>query len=134
MSGFVWGLLGGFIAWLATAILGQPFYTFLSLRSEAARLIALYERTPILPSTFAPNRAVSLEAWQIERKRAYQECGSRLMGLAAANNWLVFLLHKFRLYPEIAANGLFMLAEFPSPDPGLQQNIISNLRLKTISL
>jgi hypothetical protein len=130
MSGFLWGLIGGFVASLATAILGQPLYTFLGLRSEAARLIALYERAPALPSTNAPNRAVSLETWQAERKRAYQECGSRLVGWAMANNLLVSILRKLHLNPEDAGNEFFILAELPSAEPGVRQAILSNLKLK----
>ena len=85
MWSLLWGLVGGFVAWLATAILGQPIYTFLSLRSEAARLVSLYERPRELPAVFTPTRAISEEAWQTDRRRAYQNCGSHLMGISAAN-------------------------------------------------
>ena len=116
------------MAWVATAIFGQPIYTFLSLRSEAARIISLYERPPELPSIHAPNRSISLEAWQSERKRAYQSCGSHLMGLAAANATMVAVLQRLRFYP----NALLALADTPSHSPSayqLQESLISALKL-----
>lgn len=132
MIGFLWGLLGGFIAWLATAILGQPLYTFLNLRSEAAKILALYERQPSLPPTLSPNRAVSLEQWQLERKRSYQECGARLVALGAANFHVVTaILHRMRFYPEAAGMAFLMLSEQPADlHAPLEENISSSLRLK----
>jgi len=47
-----------------------------------------------------------------------------------ANNLLISILHKLHFNPEDAGNEFFILAEFPSAEPGVRQAILSNLRLK----
>ena len=40
MGGFFLGFIGGVFAWIVTALIGQPIYHFISLRAEAARVLA----------------------------------------------------------------------------------------------
>jgi hypothetical protein len=44
MASFVWGLVGGIVAWVTTTLLGQPLYRFINLRANAAEVLARYER------------------------------------------------------------------------------------------
>jgi len=81
MGGFFLGFIGGVFAWIVTALVGQPIYHFISLRAEAARVLARYERSDAGPAPEATDAN-----WIAERKRAYQECGARLVAFAAANH------------------------------------------------
>jgi len=120
----VFGLLGGIIAWIATAVLGQPFYRYCCLRAEAARVLALYEHHDVIRAN---------HEWRAERKRAYQACGSQLMAFAATNVLMTTLLQKMSRHPRVAGETFVTLSEL-SPDHqyrlSFTQRIIAALRLK----
>jgi hypothetical protein len=60
MGGFFLGFIGGVFAWIVTALVGQPIYHFISLRAEAARVLARYERSMLAP---APRRPTRIGLW-----------------------------------------------------------------------
>jgi hypothetical protein len=108
MVTFLTGLLGGFIAWIGTTVIGQPICKFLELRTEAARIIARYDpyvaSSPYVPY---PDPFTDVE-WLEERKRAYLTCGVNLRAYAATHGSVVRWLHKFRYYPDNA--GIYLIA------------------------
>lgn len=106
MASALYGLLGGFIAWVVTAVLGQPFYRYCSLRAEAARVLALYEHHDVIRAN---------HDWRAERKRAYQACGSQLLAFAATNVVVTSLLQKMHRHPRVAGEAFITLSEL-SPD------------------
>jgi hypothetical protein len=133
MASFFWGLVGGMVAWVATMILGQPIYRFLNLRAEAAEILARYERD----NSEDPGRDAREVGWQAERKRAYQECGSKLIAFAISNVAATRLIRRrplrgVRYYPRSAGEALMTLGDLSpgSPDRStLIQAVISGLQL-----
>jgi hypothetical protein len=132
MGGFFLGFIGGVFAWIVTALIGQPIYHFISLRAEAARVLARYERTDAGPAPAATDAN-----WIAERKRAYQECGARLVAFAAANVIVTRLLRspflaQFRCYPRSAGEALITLGELsPGADTRVatREEVVSRLKL-----
>jgi hypothetical protein len=115
MGGFFLGFIGGVFAWIVTALVGQPIYHFISLRAEAARVLTQYER-----SDFAPGPDPADANWIAERRRAYRECGTRLVAFAAANVIVTRLLRSrflgpVRCYPRSAGEALVTLGDL-GPD------------------
>jgi hypothetical protein len=132
MGGFFLGFVGGVIAWIVTALVGQPIYHFISLRTEAARVLARYER-----SDFGPGPDPADANWVAERKRAYRECGARLVAFAAANVIVTRLLRSrflgsVRCYPRSAGEALITLGEL-GPDAStrmaMRDQVILRLKL-----
>jgi hypothetical protein len=133
MASFLWGSIGGMVAWVATTILGQPIYRFINLRAEAAEALARYERRD--PDDPDPD-TVDVN-WLAERKRAYRECGSRLVAFAASNVLVTRLLcHpvlRKKYYPRSAGQALIVLGDL---SPGAQTRltardyVISGLKLR----
>jgi len=136
MDSLLWdipgGLLGGFLAWFAATIVGRPLYTYRSLRSEAARLVSLYEHNPkhISIDQFLPGCEDS--DWLIERRRAYRACGTQFLALAATNAFLTEVLQKCRRDPQMAGYALVTLGNMnPQSDAAhqIQKTLISALKL-----
>ena len=42
MAAFLYGLLGGILAWVATTFFGQPLVAFIRLRDECAKALAKF--------------------------------------------------------------------------------------------
>jgi hypothetical protein len=132
MGGFFLGFIGGVFAWIVTALVGQPIYHFISLRAEAARVLARYER-----SDAGPGSEVADANWVVERKRAYQECGGRLVAFAAANVIVTRLLRsrflgQFRCYPRSAGEALITLGDLSpgaSTRMATRDQVVSRLKL-----
>jgi hypothetical protein len=125
MGSFFLGLIGGFVAWIVTALLGQPIYGFIGLRAEAARVLARYERDP---GSEAGNAN-----WTAERRRAYQECGARLVAFAAANVIMTRLLRsrvlrQLRCYPRSAGEALMTLGDL---SPGASERLAARDEIVT---
>jgi|SRR5580704_12152560 hypothetical protein len=132
MGGFFLGFIGGVFAWIVTALVGQPIYHFISLRAEAARVLARYERSDAGPGSEAADAN-----WVVERKRAYQECGGRLVAFAAANVIVTRLLRsrflgQFRCYPRSAGEALITLGDLSpgaSTRMATRDQVVSRLKL-----
>jgi hypothetical protein len=71
LDGFLFGILGGIVAWISTAIIGQPFYELLKLRRETARLLHMYD------PEIKDDRA-TISGWINERADAYRSCAAKL--------------------------------------------------------
>lgn len=87
---FLFGLLGGFIAWVTIEIFARPLAGFFASRAEVAEALALYEDR-INPDPDAP--PPNLE-WLAERKLAYRHCGAGLMAFATSNSFSARLLSR----------------------------------------
>ena len=134
MSSFVFGILGGIVAWVATTIVAQPLKKFLDLRAEAARLLALYGDE----YDFTQNLShTSTADWLAERKKAYAACSAELTGFAFSNSLATRILHRspiksLRCYPRNAGTSLWSLSE-ATPGTGaaaeLANGVKSALRL-----
>lgn len=126
MTSFLWGLLGGFIASLATTIVGQPLYLFISLRSETASAMARYERFHTLIGL--PN-----QKWFADRRVAYESCGSRLVSLAATNVTVTKILNKWGFDLQSAGDDLLILSQTGHGQADacvVRDRVVAALRLK----
>ena len=84
VASFWFGVLGGFIAWVATEIFVRPLIRFYDLRTETAKALALYEdRFNPDPDASPPN-----PDWLEERRSVYQYCGAGLVAFATSNSFL----------------------------------------------
>jgi hypothetical protein len=120
MASFFIGLLGGIVAWVGTALLGQPLYTLQNLRAEAARLIALYDNA----DAFQRNAADA--KWLQRRTEAYEEHGSRLVAFGATHRLLLPIIHIFKIQPISAGYDLISLAYL---SPGASDRAVMKGRL-----
>jgi len=113
MSSFLLGLLGGFIAWIATEFVARPLAVFISLRTDAARVLSKYE------SRFNPDPEFSpTPQWLADRKAAYEECGAKLVAFALSNGFIArrlarFPLRNWRCHARNAGETLLSLSEAP---------------------
>ena len=131
----MWGLLGGFIAWVLTNLIAHPLHRFISLRSEAARLLALYEDRFDVTNPEAPRPP---EDWLAERRRAYDTFGADLTGFAFSNSIFTRMLHRlrpkrFRCYPRNAGSAFVALSQAApgtSADNETRQSIMRYLKLR----
>ena len=112
MASFLFGVLGGFIAWVTTEIFVRPLIRFYDLRTETAKALALYEdRFNPDPDASPPN-----PDWLEERRSVYQHCGASLVAFATSNSFLARLLQRiplenFRYYVRSAGSNMQGLAE-----------------------
>jgi hypothetical protein len=117
VTSFLWGLCGGFVAWIVTTIVAQPLYRFLALRGEAARLLALYEFR--FDPDFDPGSGGlggPSEAWLRDRMRDYAACGAELTGFSYSQSTFTRALHRLPLkawkcYPRSAGSGFDSLSQ-----------------------
>jgi len=127
-------MLGGFLAWVAITIIGEPIHKFVRLRTQAAVVLARYEEQ-VDHSDSRPKQKYS-EEWLSNRQIEYSNCGSDLIAFAAANivaNGILRKLPKgWRCFPH-AAGGNFLALATLHPDeswaPEARNRIISALRL-----
>jgi hypothetical protein len=132
---FLFGLLGGVVAWIATTFFAQPLTRFYSLRAEAAEALAQYEDQIDLglEEKFQPS-----ERWIAERRVAYESCGSGLLAFAASNALLAGWFYRFwpkssRYYARAAGSSLMALANtVPATQASehFRVQIISALKLR----
>ncbi len=135
MAAFFYGILGGVVAWLATTFLAQPLSRFLSLRSETARLLSLYEDHYDVTD---PDKEPPSANWIAERKHAYELNAADLRAFATAH--VIFarflqspLLGRFRVYPKSAADYVRLLGQTrpgTQPEAECRERIRSGLKLK----
>jgi hypothetical protein len=110
------GMMGGFLAWIATAIVGQPLIKFMNLRSQAAIVLARFDTEGAKDDDGAPLAPEDYEDdWKTARQKDYADCGCELVAFHAANATLVLLLRKlpkkWRCYPKSAGLSFQSLAE-----------------------
>jgi hypothetical protein len=105
MSGFWPGILGGFIAWVATMLVAHPLYALINLRTETARLLHQYD------STGRDDRGM-LATWLDERSAAYRSCAAQSQAFAASQALVTFLagLPPWHWQPKEAGGRLWQLA------------------------
>jgi hypothetical protein len=105
MGGFWSGLLGGFIAWVATMLVAHPLYVLVNLRTETARLLHLYEPTD------RDDRGM-LAAWLAEREAAYRFCATQLQAFATSQTLVTSIVGRPPLdwHPKEAGEQLWKLA------------------------
>lgn len=116
---FLFGLLGGFIAWIATTFFAHPLTNFYNLRSRVAEAFARYE------DRFDPEFDDSLQSdknWIVDRRAAYETCGSGLIAFATSNRFVTKFLYRIlpknsRYYVQSAGSNLMILARI---NPGTQ--------------
>jgi hypothetical protein len=130
---FLIGLLGGFVAWLATTVIATPLHRFMNLRASVAREIALYENRV---REGDPEAEQPPADWMARRKQAYEMCGAELMGFSFSNSLMTRVLHRVPgspFYPWRASSYLMTLAE-TTPGSGAsaqaREGIQKALRLK----
>jgi hypothetical protein len=106
---FVWGFVGGILAWFATEFVGQPIKTFVAARSEAARVLAQFadldEYDPV-----GERGDVSPEA-AAERSKALSAAGAALVAFSHSNQYLVPAFHWLHLRPRNAGDALILLSK-----------------------
>jgi hypothetical protein len=131
---FLFGLLGGFVAWIATTFFAHPLTNFYNLRGRAAEALARYE------DRFNLEFDDSLQSdgnWIVDRRAAYETCGSSLLAFATSNRFVTKCLYRMaprncRYYVQSAGSNLMTLARV---NPGTQaakqlhEKIVSALKL-----
>ena len=127
VEGFLFGLLGGFAAWVATEVLVRPLAKFFALRAEAAEVLARYaDRFSLDPNSPSPH-----PDWLWERKLAYEDCGAKLAAFAISNSSVARLmgrcpLKRFRFHARSAGSNLLGLAE---TEPGTEASDYFRVRV-----
>lgn len=123
----VWGFIGGFIAWLFTNFIGQPIVAFIAARSEAARAMAEFEYLDHFdPDEEFPDSVI------LDRQKSMAAAGAQLVAFAHANQFLVPLLRKLRLWPQHAGNDLILLSQLRPAgvdNEDIRNRIMRSLRL-----
>jgi hypothetical protein len=111
-ANFLWGLLGGVVAWTFTTFVAQPFTAYRSLRARVIEELARYEdRLDPNPDLDPPT-----DARLAARKKAYEDCGTALVAFAVSNRYVTCVLHRFpikrlRRYPRSAGLSLQTLGD-----------------------
>jgi hypothetical protein len=100
------GLIGGFVAWIATTAAGQPLLRFFQLRSRAAFILARYDGLPWIENSEAEPAE---KGWLKKRKEAFDEIGSELIAFADTNSIIAQTLAKSRYFALRAGNDLRLL-------------------------
>jgi hypothetical protein len=124
---FLWGLAGGVVAWITTTVIAQPLLLFWSLRTEAARVISLYERRGVVIPGLDDNRVRT-------RKLAYEACGSHLVAFDATYGPIIRLI-TFRRFPfAMLPAGEALIAASTAPEGSaaaaqLRESVVRALRL-----
>jgi hypothetical protein len=133
VASFLFGLLGGVIAWVVTSFFAQPLSTFFNLRAGTAKALARYEDRV----DHNPEAPVPSADWLAERKRTYENCGADLVAFAVSNTVITRLLNRFpyarfRCYPRSAGLALLTLSEVrpgTRSSEDLREQVISALKL-----
>jgi hypothetical protein len=122
------GILGGMVAWVATTLIGQPFYELIGLRREAARLLHMYD-----PETRDERGGVI--GWLAERENSYRACAANLFAFSSSQSIVAALvaLPPLRWHPKQAAELMSALAPLgpgAAERPQLRRGIAEALDLK----
>jgi hypothetical protein len=118
------------MAWFATTFIGQPISTFIAARSEAARVLALFEDLDRYDND--PERDEFPDNIVLDRQKALAAAGAQLIALAHANRFLIPFLHKRKLRPQNAGDDLILLSQLkPAGDYNeeVRNRIMRTLRL-----
>jgi hypothetical protein len=108
--------IGGFVAWIATNLVGQPLLRFYRLRAQAAHVLARYDGLPWIDN---PEAKPPDEVWLEKRREAYDEIGSELIAFADTHSLIARTLHhkllgKYRYKARNAGDDLRLLgAAYP---------------------
>jgi hypothetical protein len=124
-----WGFIGGVMAWLATNFIGQPIVAFLAARSEAARSMAQFEyldRDESGESEEFPDSIIT------DRQKSMAAAGAQLVAFAHANQFLVPVLRKLRLWPQHAGNDLILLSQLKPA--GIDNEDVHNRIMRSLRL
>jgi hypothetical protein len=127
MRGFWPGVFGGFVAWVATMIVGHPLYRFVGLRGEVAKVLHLY-----CPSV--PDGRATEERWKSEREAALRTCTAQLSAFAVTERIPTAIVKVFRLDLQTAAENLNQLAAVSPQNPdrtGLRANVETALKIRS---
>jgi hypothetical protein len=103
----VWGFVGGIIAWLATTFVGQPLVAFIGSRSEAARALAQFGYL----DRYDPERDDPPPEIATDRRKILAEAGARLVAFAHANQFVIPIFRKLKLFPQQAGDSLILLSQ-----------------------
>jgi hypothetical protein len=130
MHSFWFGILGGIVAWVATMLIGRPFYEAVNLRREAARTLRLYE-----PEGNDSRRTI--QAWLEERATVYQACAANLFAFESSESITAEIVKNppFRWQLTKAAEYFWQLAPLGPGAPERNQllsDIAKALHLKRI--
>jgi hypothetical protein len=104
---FLWGFLGGIIAWFATEFVGQPIKTFLAARSEAAKVLAQYEDL----DRYDPERDPPDPELTNGRAGSLRAVGAALIAFAHSNQFLLPVFRRLHLSPQHAGSSLILLSQ-----------------------
>lgn len=124
MGSFILGICGGVIAWFLTMAIGQPLYSFFSLRSDASLCLVMYEA--------AGDRA-KVPGWLAEQNAAYQRSGANLVSFASTHGICTEMVRRLGYDPRVAGMSLMRLASLSHDDTdrrALYGEIVEALRLK----
>jgi len=108
---FIWGFIGGILAWFATEFIGQLIKTFFAARAEAARVLAQFQDLDYYdPGEEWPE--VTADQAE-ERKKALSAAGATLIAFARSNQYVVRPFRRLGFRPENAGNALMLLSQLP---------------------
>jgi hypothetical protein len=108
--------IGGFLAWTATNVVGQPLLRFFQLRAQAAHILVRYDGLPWIDN---PDAKPPDEEWLEKPREAYDEIGSELIAFADTHSLIARtlrhkLLGKYRYKARNAGDDLRLLgAAYP---------------------
>lgn len=124
MGPFLSGLLGGFLAWIATTFIAQPLLNFIALRSAAAAVLVSYGYQTWLIEHHGKG---SLDGLRKEAK----EIALRVRTFRATNSWFDRLILQPLGFELLTASACFteMATAGPDTDPQHGDAIARALRL-----
>ena len=128
MAQFFWGLAGGFVAWITTTVIAQPLLQFWRLRTEAARVISLYERRD-----FHSERPRDIDR-EKTRRLTYENCGSQLVAFDATYGPIIRFITMRRFPFAVLPAGEALIAASTAPEGSaaaqqLRDSVVKALRL-----
>jgi hypothetical protein len=122
---FLAGLAGGFLAWLATTVLGGPILQFRKLRSRTAVVLERYTSPD-------RRRGKAMDGnWLAEGADELRDCAATLLAFAATHRRVAALLRHCGIDIGTASEALYGLSNgsLASPNANLRAQCASALRL-----
>ena len=119
LSNAAWGFVGGVAGWITTTFLVQPISAVFAARSEAAQSLAKFEVCDWHQPLDEDVPPVSDELIE-ERRKAYVDCGARLVGFDLSYPWFYPWLGRFGFNFRSAGNNLIMLGRHSLGSPYIQ--------------
>jgi hypothetical protein len=128
MYEFWLGILGGIVGWIATMLVGHPFYELINLRRETAQTLHFFEPK-------GKDSRAAIAAWLEERSNAYRICAAKLFAFESSEIIIARITKTFSFRWNLikAAECLWQLAPL---GPGaaerteLRSEIAKSLNLK----